>query len=165
MCGTTKDFCTPSPADTGAPGTAKPGTNGCISNCGTSIVNNSEKPASFAKVGYFEAWNAERPCLHMDISQFDTNEYTHLHFAFATITPDFKVNITGVQDQFNKMKTLDMKGTKKILSFGGWSFSTDHDTYPIFRNSVTNANRLTFATNVVQFLKGEYFPLNKCTSP
>lgn len=154
QCGTTKEFCTPSPAKTGAPGTALPGTNGCISNCGTDIINNSNKPASFARVGYFEAWNANRPCLNMDISQFNPDWYTHVHFAFATITPDFKVNISGVEDQFNKMKTLDMKGAKKILSFGGWSFSTSQDTYPIFRNGVAAANRKTFAENVVNFLKG-----------
>jgi chitinase len=153
QCGTTAEFCTPTPADTGAPGTAQPGTNGCISNCGTGIVNNSEKPASFSRVGYFEAWNADRPCLNMEISQFDAGAYSHVHFAFATITPDFKVNISGVQAQFDKMKTLDMKGTKKILSFGGWSFSTSYDSFPIFRNSVTAANRGTFATNVVQFLR------------
>jgi GH18 family chitinase len=42
---------------------------------------------------------------------------------------------------------------KKILSFGGWSFSTDHDTSPIFATGVSDANRELFATNVVQFLK------------
>jgi chitinase len=165
QCGTTTDFCTSLPAKTGAPGTALPGSNGCISNCGTSIVNNSEKPASFAHVGYFEAWNAERRCLNMDISQFDTNYYTHVHFAFATITPDFKVNISGVEDQFNKMKAMDMKGAKKILSFGGWTFSTSQDSYPIFRNSVTAANRATFASNAVQFLIGRYLPSYPCSHP
>jgi chitinase len=42
---------------------------------------------------------------------------------------------------------------KKILSFGGWSFSTDHDTSPIFATGVSDANRELFATKVVQFLK------------
>jgi chitinase len=42
---------------------------------------------------------------------------------------------------------------KKILSFGGWSFSTDYDTSPIFATGVSDANRELFATNVVQFLK------------
>ena len=65
QCGITKDFCISSPADTGAPGTAKPGSNGCIANCGMKIVNNGSPPASFKRVGYFEAWNRDRPCLHM----------------------------------------------------------------------------------------------------
>ena len=156
-CGTTSDFCIPSPADTGAPGTARPGTAGCISNCGTDIVNNKQPPWFFFRVGYFEAWNvAERPCLHMDISQFNSSAYSHVHFAFATITPTFKVNVSGVRDQFDKLKAADLKGVKKILSFGGWSFSTSQDSYPIFRSSVTAENRRTFAANVVDFLHRKY---------
>ena len=54
FCGTTAEFYTPLPADTGAPGTAKPGTNGCISNCGTDIVGNDSPLSTFRKVGYFE---------------------------------------------------------------------------------------------------------------
>lgn len=67
-CGITEDFCIPSPADTGAPGTSKPGENGCIYNCGMDIVNNDTPPDSFMTVGYFEAWNQDRPCLHMRVS-------------------------------------------------------------------------------------------------
>lgn len=67
QCGITSDFCTADPADTGAPGTAQPGSNGCISNCGTEIVT-SAAPDSFARIGYFEAWNAQRPCLNMWVS-------------------------------------------------------------------------------------------------
>lgn len=65
QCGTTPLFCTPSSGKTGAPGTAKPGTNGCISNCGTDLVNNGQSPSAFMHVGYFEGWNFDRPCLHM----------------------------------------------------------------------------------------------------
>lgn len=68
QCGITEEFCIESPADTGAPGTATPGSNGCIYNCGMDIVNNGEGPASFMRVGYFEAWNLDRPCLHMLVS-------------------------------------------------------------------------------------------------
>jgi len=45
-----------------------------------------------------------------------------------------------------------MTGIKKILSFGGWSFSTDQDSFPIFRDVVTDANRQTFITNLVAFV-------------
>lgn len=68
QCGITQDFCVPTPADTGAPGTAKPGTNGCVSGCNMVITNNAAPPASFMKVGYWEAWNGQRPCLHMKVS-------------------------------------------------------------------------------------------------
>ena len=49
-------------------------------------------------------------------------------------------------DEFKKLI-----GVKKIMSFGGWSFSTEADTAPIFRDGVTSAQRLTFANNVVRF--------------
>lgn len=88
----------------------------------------------------------------MDISDVKTEEYTHIHFAFAGIRwSDFTVNVTAVQDQFDKF--VHLRGVKRILSFGGWSFSTDMDTQPIFRNGVSSGNRLLFANNVVQFLK------------
>lgn len=61
QCGTTKDFCIDTSVD-GAPGTAAKGTYGCISNCGMDIVNNKQAPAKFERIGYFEAWNHNRPC-------------------------------------------------------------------------------------------------------
>lgn len=68
QCGITKDFCVPSPADTGAPGTATPGSNGCIASCGSNITNNGSPPSSFKRIGYFEAWNGDRPCLHQKVN-------------------------------------------------------------------------------------------------
>ncbi|KAK4861521.1 hypothetical protein LT330_003556 [Penicillium expansum] len=56
QCGTTGDFCTPSNSSTGAPGTAAPGKNGCISNCGTNIVTSSA-PGKTYNIAYFEAFN------------------------------------------------------------------------------------------------------------
>jgi len=149
QCGTTKDFCIPAPADTGAPGTSKPGKNGCIFNCGMDIVNNKSPPAQFIRLGYFEAWNAERPCLHMRPRQIDTKKYTHLHYAFGGITPDYRVEIKETS-MFNEFKALS--GVKKIMSFGGWSFSTEADTAPIFREGVTAEDRQKFANNVVKFV-------------
>ncbi|KAJ5121672.1 uncharacterized protein N7515_009633 [Penicillium bovifimosum] len=151
QCGITSDFCTKTNSTTGAPGTAKNGTNGCISNCGTDIVNNDDAPSDFLSVGYFEAFDQQRECLNMDITNFDTGSYSHLHFAFASITTDYDINVTTVQGQFDKLKTLS--GTKRILSFGGWSFSTDADSFPIFRKGVTDANRELFATNAANFIE------------
>lgn len=67
QCGTTADFCTVSESETGAPGTSAPDTHGCVQNCGTEIVNNGQAPEKFYKLGYFEGWNQDRPCLHMDV--------------------------------------------------------------------------------------------------
>lgn len=68
QCGVTDEFCTRNPSDTGAPGSTKPGSISCISNCGTNITNNGAAPFNFRHIGYFEASNMERPCLHMAVS-------------------------------------------------------------------------------------------------
>ncbi|KAL2807808.1 hypothetical protein BJX63DRAFT_425114 [Aspergillus granulosus] len=151
QCGLTSDFCIETPADTGAPGTSRPGANGCVSNCGMEIVR-GDPPASFSRVAYFEAWNKERACLHMDITNIDTDWFTHIHFAFGDITPDFKVDVSPVQDQFDKLLTMSGSNIKRILSFGGWAFSVERPTYTIFREGVTPENRLAFANNVVNFI-------------
>ncbi|PTB48755.1 glycoside hydrolase family 18 protein, partial [Trichoderma harzianum CBS 226.95] len=149
QCGITPDFCTISKSTTGAPGTSAPGTAGCISNCGTEITNNSEGPSEFIKVGYWESFNLDRPCLQMPVSAIPSG-YTHIHYAFATLTEDFLVDVSADQDAFNDFAAAT--GFKRILSFGGWSFSTDVDSFPIFRDSVTSANRLTFAQSVVDIV-------------
>ncbi|KAH8881787.1 glycoside hydrolase [Thozetella sp. PMI_491] len=148
QCGVTDEFCTAEDGPAGAPGTAPKGHNGCISNCGTDITNNDAGPASEIKLAYFEAWNMDRPCLNMDVSQVEG--YTHIHFAFGNITHDFQVDVSGVQDQFNDF--VATATGRKILSFGGWSFSTSQDSFPIFGQGVTSANRVTFAQNVVNFI-------------
>jgi chitinase len=77
-CGISKDFCILNPADTKAPGTTQPGANSCVASCGLEITNNGSPPAEFRRIGYFEAFNMERPCLHMLPGQIDTSFYTHL---------------------------------------------------------------------------------------
>jgi hypothetical protein len=160
-CGLSSDFCVYAPADTGAPGTSKPGIHGCVSNCGMDIVHSPNKPQEFRIVGYFESWNKQRPCLNMDVSKLVHPEvkppaaaharYTHIHFAFPDITPQFTVDVSKVQDQFDSFKALS--GLKKIVSFGGWEFSNYKDSYAIFRTMVaTEVNRQKAARNVIRFL-------------
>jgi hypothetical protein len=150
FCGVTVDFCTPSPADTGAPGTAKPGTNGCISNCGMEIINNRNAPDEFKSIAYFEAFDQLRACLRMSASEIPADKYTHVHFAFATVTSSFDVDISDVEDEFNKFAKTS--GFKKIISFGGWAFSTDSDTFQRFRDATKPENRDTFVDNLVSFM-------------
>ncbi|RKK87458.1 hypothetical protein BFJ68_g3196 [Fusarium oxysporum] len=150
QCGVTADFC--KNTTLGAPGTAKPGTNGCISNCGTDVVNNKSPPSSFMSVGYFEAWNQDRPCLWMDVSELEKrSELTHVHFSFARLTDSFEVDVSHVSYQFNKFKKL--KGPKHILAFGGWVDSTHPTKYHILRNAVKMENRLQVAKNIAAFIK------------
>lgn len=151
QCGITKEFCTKTESPTGAPGTSKPGTNGCISDCGTDVVP-SDAPGQYIKLGYFESWNSNRPCLNMDVRSLQGYDYNVVHFAFGGISDDWDVDVSAVQDDFDYF--AQMPGDfKKIISFGGWSFSTSQDSYPIFRQGVQKANRQTFAKNVVAFVK------------
>ncbi|KAK2590717.1 hypothetical protein QQS21_011588 [Conoideocrella luteorostrata] len=151
FCGTTAEFCTKTPSDSGAPGTAKPGTNGCISNCGMDLVNNDKAPDQFKKIGYFEAFDQLRACLRMQVTEIPTNQYSHIHFAFATVTPSFDVEISSdIENQFRKF--LKMSGVNKILSFGGWAFSTERDTFQRFRVATNAQNRETFVDNLVKFM-------------
>jgi chitinase len=149
QCGTTAEFCTASESTTGAPGTAAANENGCISNCGTQIVNQAIPPASFMKIAYFEGFNWGRPCLNME-ALYIPSTYTHIHFAFAVLTSDFQVSIAGMERQFAQFQSLTTQ--KRIISIGGWAFSTDPATYNIFREGVTSANVITLATNVAAFV-------------
>jgi GH18 family chitinase len=90
----------------------------------------------------------------MDAWEIDTSRYTHVYFAFATISTDYDVVIPeNSRVQFSNF--LQLTRVKRILAFGGWSFSTDYNTYTIFRNAVTDANRQKFANNVAKFLREE----------
>jgi hypothetical protein len=134
QCGITAEFCTNS--STGAPGSAKPGTNGCISNCGTDVVK-SGAPGSFIKLGYYEGFGMDRACLYQDARQIDTSQFTHLHFAFGVLGSDYSVTTGDAMSTYEFDVFRRLSGVKRILSFGGWAFSTDPSTYTIFRNGGT----------------------------
>ncbi|KAK3938836.1 glycoside hydrolase superfamily [Diplogelasinospora grovesii] len=151
QCGITPEFCTNTTAPNGAPGTSAHGTNGCISNCGTDVKRTGVAPQTPFRIAYFEAWNKQRPCATMDISKVtDGGRYTHVHFGFANITANWQVDVSGARDQFGGLVAL--KGIKRILSFGGWGFSTDPYTFNIFRTGVLDGNRQTLAANVAKFI-------------
>ncbi|KXJ89088.1 hypothetical protein Micbo1qcDRAFT_213428 [Microdochium bolleyi] len=149
QCGITKDFCVDT--NTGAPGTAAPDTYGCISNCGTDVVKGDG--AGSIRIGYFEGYSLGRECLHQDASQVDAQAYTHLHFGFGTMTQSFDVETGDILSTYQFEQFKKVKGPKRILSFGGWDFSTMPSTYMIFRNAVTAANRVQAATKIADFIK------------
>lgn len=89
--------------------------------------------------------------MKMSVNEIDLTEYTHIHFAFAILDTDFSVNITSIEDQLPFFQGLS--GVKRIMSFGGWAFSTDQSTYDIFRESVsTVANMEVLISNLVAFV-------------
>lgn len=123
-----------------------------ISNCGRDIIKGSA-PAKKIKVAYYESWNSQRPCLNMHVNEISTTNYTHIHFAFANVTKsDFKVEITDekVKKEFESFKTIT--GVQKIISLGGWGFSTEPGTYQILRDAAKPANRETFKNNLISFM-------------
>ncbi|KAK4663433.1 hypothetical protein QC763_608300 [Podospora pseudopauciseta] len=144
QCGMTHEFCSITKSVTGNPGTTT-----CVSNCGNEIIKSSP-PADQMRIAYFEAWNGNRPCLRMNVNQIDTSRYTHIHFAFAEVSPTFEVVISHVQDEWDRFMT--MTDVKKIISFGGWDFSVKEGTYRILRDAVKPANREVFRKNVVDFV-------------
>jgi GH18 family chitinase len=152
QCGITKDFCVDT--NTGAPGTAKAGTNGCISNCGTDIVKGDGNGR--IRIGYFQSYGLNRKCLFQDVAQIDTSKYTHIHFGFGTLTKDYRIHLGNELStyQFKEFKRIEK--SKKILSFGGWDFSTSPATYSIFREGVKAANRRKMATNIANFIKSNH---------
>lgn len=153
QCGTTSEFCLPAPQ--GPPGgPQKEGSPNCISNCGMDVVNKGTPPKQWLSIGYFEGYGASRPCQRIDIRTIDVKKYTHLHFAFATLTAEtYQVNMGPTLAQFYWFKRLS--GVKKILSFGGWTFSTDPATYGIFRDGVQSGNREKMAQNIANFIRSE----------
>jgi hypothetical protein len=145
------------PADTGSPGTHKNNTNGCISNCGTNIISESTPAPTAMTIGYFEGYNYNRSCLYMDVSQIPSQNFTNIHFGFGTINPDFTISMDDVDaNQWSKFSGNGDFPYKRVLTFGGWAFSTDPATYNIFRTGVQEANRETLALNVAQFVVGNW---------
>ncbi|KAM7212126.1 killer toxin alpha/beta [Rhypophila decipiens] len=151
QCGTTRDFCIVTESETGNPGTAEPGTNGCVQNCGMDIVNNDGLAPQWRKVAYFESWNSNRPCLHMDVRSIDPVQYNTIHFAFLDITADLRIVVPAeAQADFEHFKT--MIEFKRIASFGGWAFSTEQATMNRLRDAVNPQNREVFAERCVAFM-------------
>lgn len=60
------------------------------------------------------------------------------------------MNVGKLTSEFADFRAIT--GVKRIVSSGGWSFSTDYDTFPVFRQGVTAAQRQTVATRVAAFI-------------
>jgi hypothetical protein len=155
QCGISGDFCTEKKSASGNPGTSGL-QNGCVSSCGMEIVNKKDAPKDgFGRIGYYETWNFNRPCLNMHVENSNTDgTYTIIHWAFAEINvEDWTVKIVDKYNQWDKFKA--MTGIKKVISFGGWAYSVERATWHILRQATGPANRAKFAANVAKFLVDE----------
>jgi GH18 family chitinase len=104
------------------------------------------------KIAFFQGYNLGRDCLYQTAAQIDASAYTHLFFSFGTLTDDFQVQVGDDLSNFEFREFMRTEGPIKILSIGGWSFSTDPSTYHIFRNGVTPGNRRAMASQIAQFV-------------
>ncbi len=75
-----------------------------------------------------------------------------MHFAFGTLTEEYQVQLGDVMSKYEFENFKRLKGPKRILSFGGWEFSTNESTYSIFRQGVKDANRVTLAENIAKVI-------------
>jgi chitinase len=82
----------------------------------------------------------------MDITKIDTTKYTHVHYAFATLTSNFSISVNDYPDQWAKF--LQLQGVKRIVSFGAGSVGD-----ALFRQGVTTKNIQGFANNLASFVK------------
>ncbi|KAL2818187.1 glycoside hydrolase superfamily [Aspergillus cavernicola] len=159
-CGVSPQYCIYEKGPTGNPGTAPPGHKGCISNCGLEILDNSDEPDDFMRIGYYESFNFDRPCLNLRTAHINIEEYTHIHWGFATINSSFHI---GVNDTFNQWDDfLALEGVKRIISFGGWGYSINFANYDVLREAMAPENVDSFVVNIMSFvedndLDGVYF--------
>jgi hypothetical protein len=77
-------------------------------------------------------------------------QYTHVHWGFGTIGKDFGVSVNDTFGQWGNFTAL--RNVKKIISFGGWGYSTDPATYDVLRSAMDPANVGVFTDNIVNFL-------------
>lgn len=155
FCGVFPGHCDIHAPKGGGPGTKEKGfQNTCISNCETKIKQNSGPPEAFGRIGYYESFGLARECLVLKPKHANTDgTYTHIHWGFASIEPNtWKPIVNNSQGQWDEFKKL--KDVKKILSFGGWAYSTEADTSQILRSAIIE-NRNTFASNLAKFAQDE----------
>lgn len=95
-----------------------------------------------------------RDCLWLKAEDANTDgTYTHIHWSFAEIDPTtFKVIIKDEHKQWTAFKNL--QNVKRIVSFGGWAYSTENPGASIIRSAIIG-NRDLFATNLAEFAKAE----------
>lgn len=129
FCGLTKEFCDTKKSKTGAPGTT-----GCYSNCGYGTLP-TKKASSFRKMTFW-----------LDDGSTPPSNYDTVIYSFADINPDMTIS---VGKGFEKFKSLN---TEKLISFGGWDFSTSSGTYGRFRDAVSDGKREQFGNNLVDFM-------------
>lgn len=79
----------------------------------------------------------------------NTLDYTHMHWAFGSIREDLSVYMNDSYSQWKDF--MELKDVKRIVSFGGYGFSTELSTWNILRKAMEPENRKQFIKNLLSF--------------
>lgn len=140
FCGTTADFCSPT----------------CQSNCNAPVMKTCDANSALIRVGYYESWALDRSCYPYSADNINPRSYTHLNYAFGTISdgvmiPPSGVDLTEIQ-AFVGLKLINTN-LKTLISVGGWAFTDPGPTQQEFHNIIsTSASRAKFINSVQIYL-------------
>ncbi|PWY82995.1 glycoside hydrolase [Aspergillus heteromorphus CBS 117.55] len=142
FCGTSHDFC-------GDKVVVSPQCNG--------------NSASNRTIGYYEAWNLERPCGKMGPKDIPLGYYTHINFAFAYIDPQtFRIapmdNTTA--PLYRPVTALKgrQSGLKVWIAVGGWAMNDPGPSKTTFSDlAASEASQDTFFDSLLSFMQSNNF--------
>jgi hypothetical protein len=106
----------------------------------------------YRSLAFYEGYNLGRPCLYQAASQLDTTSSTHIFFSFGVFDDKYSISVGDTLSNFEFEGFKRLSGVKRVLSIGGWTFSTDPSTYFLFRNGVLPANRQALANSIANFV-------------
>ena len=97
-------------------------------------------------MGYYASWANARSCHAYRVKNIDPRSYTHLNYAFGTISKGVMVDPRGDETseikQFTALKEIN-RSLKTLVSVGGWAFNDPGPTRYEFHNIVSNSGKST----------------------
>lgn len=141
FCGSTSEFCS----------------EGCQSNCDQPKPDGPASDVQKIIMGYWEAWNMQKPCGTMNPSEIPVHMLTHLYVSFGYVNSDFRVtNMDGIDPELYKnIGNVKSKNPalKIVIALGGWTFSDPGPWQNVFPDIVSSKdNRASFIDNLLGFL-------------
>lgn len=77
--------------------------------------------------------------------------YNTIHWAFMDIDP--ATWAPKLKDDHNQWDGfVSLYSVRKVISFGGWGFSTEPSTYDLLRQAMSPNHRSAFAKNIWKFV-------------
>lgn len=141
FCGTTADFCQ---------------SDGCQSGCTTPPQKSCDSGRPLLNIGYYASWSSTRRCHAFTVDNIDPRNYTHLNYAFGSISGGLMVDPSG--DEAEKMAAfVHLKAInpdlKVLISVGGWAFNDPGPTREEFHNIISSeGSRSAFISSVSSYL-------------